>query len=534
MIRIPILFCAVFQAAAVHASLPDREAEAARLSEEGRHSEAASILAQESAAEPGDESLAFRHATALVFARRADEARMIFERLSRSIDADIASMAAASLAELDRIAAREQAARERPPSAAELRAKADYERRKALLERQQMAYDLLADKNDPAAIAHIASLESRGEATPALLREQAAAMDRDGRTEAAIEILERVLALENPAKETRLQLAALLRKQGKIPQAYEIWRDLRDSHPESVEGQRAAAEIDALAPSLNPERWSWGEFDLYATYLQRYNLGVANGRLRQGTFVPGARWIEPFVQADFSLDSDPYGGGQEGLATIYNENLAGFHAGARIRPFPEQAFTLYILGGIQKDLRGTEERRGAWFWEIITGVNGFWAWGPGRRWVSEDLQTALPGGLPVLPRSALEWTPAPWGPVGLGLDWFVEVGGDAAYYSRLSDCIGYGQARQGFRIVRFGRAGAIDAYALQNLTMDTVGNYYDNFFEAGPGLRFATAPIGAAVFTTSVDYVLGTYLGRNAGDTRGDLAATYSDFRITASFSLRW
>jgi hypothetical protein len=533
MSKIPILLCAVLPAA-LHAAFPDSGAEAARLSGEGRHAEAAAILSQASAAEPGDEALAFRHATALVFDRRGDEARQIFERLSRSFDADIASMAATSLAELDRIEAAERAARERPPSAAELRARANYQRRQALLDRQQKAYDLLAAKDDPAAIEHIAALDSRGEATPALLRERAAALDRTGQTDAAIDLLERVLVLENPAVATRLQLAALLRKQGKIPEAYEIWRDLRDTHPESEEGRRAAAEIDALAPSLNPERWSWGEFDLYATYLQRYNLGVANGRLRQGTFVPGARWIEPFVQADFSLDSDPYGGGQEGLATIYNENLAGFHAGARVRPFPEQAFTLYVLGGIQKDLRGTEERRGAWFWEVIAGVNGFWSWGPGRRWVSEDLQTALPGGLPVLPRSALQWKPTAWGPVGLGWDWFLEAGGDAAYYSRLADCIGYGQARQGFRLVRFGQAAALDAYALQNLTMDTEGSYYDNFFEAGPGLRFVTAPVGAAVFTTSVDYVVGTYLGRNAGDTRGDLASTYSDFRITASFSLRW
>jgi hypothetical protein len=120
------------------------------------------------------------------------------------------------------------------------------------------------------------------------------------------------------------------------------------------------------------------------------------------------------------------------------------------------------------------------------------------------------------------------------LDWFVEVGGDAAYYTRLQDSIGYGQSRQGFRLARFGRAAAFDAYVLQNLVMDIEGNYYDNFFEAGPGLRFVTAPVGAAVFTTSVDYVLGSYLGRNSNNTRGTLDSTYSDFRITASFSLRW
>ena len=533
MIKNSFLFLAVALTAA-HATLPDPVGEAAKLSSEGRHGEAASLLQQAVAGEPGNEALAFRHATALVFAHREAEAREIFDRLTRSYDPKIAATASTSLAEMDRIAAQEQAARQRPPSAEELRVQAEYQKQKALLERRQRAYDLLAANEDSTAIAHISTLESSGEATPDLLREQAAAMDRMGQTDGAIEVLRRVLVLENPGKETRMQLAALLRKQGKIPEAYEIWRGLRDQQPESDEGRMAAAEIDALAPAWNPERWTWGELDLYATYLQRYDIGVANGRLRQGTYVPGARWIEPFVQADFSLDSDPYGGGSEGLSTIYNENLAGFHAGARIRPFAEQSFTLYVLGGIQKDLRGTEERQGEWFWEMIAGVNGFWAWGPGRKWVSEDLQTAFPGGLPVLPRSMLQWTPSPWGPVEAGLAWFVEVGGDAAYYTRLSNAIAYGQSRQGFRLLRFGKAAAVDAYALQNLTMDADGNYYDNFFEVGPGLRLVTAPVGAAVFTTSVDYVVGAYLGRNEGNTRGDLPATYSDFRISASLSLRW
>ena len=446
----------------------------------------------------------------------------------------MAAMASSSLAALDQAEARERAAKAQPPSAAELRARAEYQARKALLERRQKVYDLISDRNDPMALAAIESLEKRNEATPPLIREKAAILNRMDRTQEAIAVLRTLSLTENPARETRFLLASLLMKGGLSEEAYEIWRDLRDSDGDSAEGRQAAMEIAALAPGLNLDRWSWGEMDLYGTYLNRFDIGVANGRLRQGTFVPGARWIEPFVQADFSLDSDPYGSATEGLSTIYNENLAGFHAGARIRPFPTQTFTLYVLGGIQKDLRGTEQYHGNWFWELITGLNGFWAWGPGREWTFADIQTAVPGGLPPLPDRMDHWKPNAWGPVKLRLDWFVEAGGDAAYYTRLSDCIGYGQSRQGFRLARFGKVAAFDAYAFENLTMDTEGSYYDNYFEVGPGMRVVTAPVGAAVFTTSVEYVLGAYLGRNAGDTRGDLDPTYSDFRITASLSLRW
>jgi hypothetical protein len=264
---------------------------------------------------------------------------------------------------------------------------------------------------------------------------------------------------------------------------------------------------------------------------------VSSGRLREGTFVPGARWIEPFVQADFSLDSTNTSNGPgQGIPTIYNENLAGFHAGVRIRPIASQSFVLYVLGGVQKDLRGTAERHGEWFAEIITGLNGFWAWGPGKEWTSIDLESMAPGGLEPLSgrNGSSRWSLNNWSPVHLRFDWFVEAGGDAAYYSRLPDCLLYGQSRQGARVIQFGKAAAVDIYGLENLTMDTKGNYYDNYMEGGPGLRLVTAPVGAAVLTTSVDYVLGTYLGRNSNNTRGDTAANYSDYRLTVALSLRW
>lgn len=521
-------------AATLQAQTNDLVEQATVLSNKGSHGEAVAILREAADAEPGNEEISFRLASALVFSRRYSEARERLERLAKSWDSQISAMASSSLAALDRAEARERAAKAKPPSAAELRAKQEYLARKALLERRQKVYDLMAQGEDSLALASLEDLENRGDATPAMIREKAGILDRMDRTPEAIAVLRQLSEIENPAKETKLQLASLLMKGGMPDEAFEIWRDLRNSHGDTPEGRQAALEIAALAPSLDLERWSWGELDLYASYLQRFDIGVANGRLRQGTFVPGARWIEPFVQADFSLDSDPYGGGAEGLSTIYNENLAGFHAGARIRPFPTQSFTLYVLGGIQKDLRGTDQHHGEWFWELITGVNGFWAWGPGREWAFADIQAITPGGMPILPNSLENWTPNAWAPLSFRWDWFVEAGGDAAYYTRLSDCIAYGQSRQGFRLAQFGKAAAFDAYVFENLTLDTEGNYYDNYFEAGPGMRLVTAPVGAAIFTTSVEYVLGAYLGRNTDDTRGDLDSTYSDFRVTASLSLRW
>jgi len=517
----------------------DPVSEAAMLSNQGRHAEASAVLQKATDLNPGDEGLQFRLATALVFDRRNTEARAIFSQLSKSWNADIASMAAASLTALDHAEAIENAARAQPPSAENLRREAEYRARQARLDRQQAAYELINARRDEEAVQAIDDLERRGEVTPELIVEKSAALQRMGDPLAAIVVLRDVSGGDNPDPRARLQLAALLAEQGRRAEAFEIWRELRDQGGDATLSRVAAAEIEALAPSYNLERWSWGELDLYGTYLSRYNIGVSSGRLREGTFIPGARWIEPFVQADFSLDSSNTSNGQgagQGIPTIYNENLAGFHAGARIRPFANQSLVLYVLGGVQKDLRGTEEHRGEWFSEIIAGLNGYWAWGPGKEWTTIDLEGVSPGGLPILPSKsqASRWVLNNWSPVRFRKDWFVEAGGDAAYYSRLPDCLAYGQSRQGARILQFGKAAAVDIYGLENLTMDTKGNYYDNYFEAGPGMRFVTAPVGAAVLTTSVDYVLGSYLGRNSNNTRGDTAANYSDFRLTVALSLRW
>jgi Flp pilus assembly protein TadD len=525
--------------ALLQAQTPDPVAEAATLSNQGRHGEAYAILQKATDSNPGDEGLRFRLATALVFDRRNAEARAIFSELAKSWNADIASMAASSLRALDRAEAIEKAAQAQPPSAETLRREAEYRARQARLDRQQAAYDLIKAQRDEEAVRAIDDLERNGEVSPELIIEKSAALQRMGDTLAAIVVLRDVAGGDNPDPRARLLLAALLAEQGRRAEAFEIWRDLRDQGGDATLSRMAAAEIEALAPSYNLERWAWGELDLYGTYLSRYNIGVSSGRLREGTFIPGARWIEPFVQADFSLDSSNTSNGQgpgQGIPTIYNENLAGFHAGARIRPFANQSFVLYVLGGIQKDLRGTEQHNGEWFAEIIAGINGYWAWGPGKEWTTIDLEGVSPGGLATLPSNsqASRWALNNWSPVQFRLDWFVEAGGDAAYYSRLPDCLAYGQSRQGARIMQFGKAAAVDIYGLENLTMDTKGNYYDNYFEAGPGMRFVTAPVGAAVLTTSVDYVFGSYLGRNSNNTRGDTAANYSDFRLTVALSLRW
>ena len=512
----------------------DSLSEAARLSGEGHHADSTKVLEEAMEIDPGNEILNYRLAGELVFDRKFAEARTRYQQLVKSQNPDIASMATNNLAALDRIEAEERKAAEpAAPDPEYLKKQAEYKVQVQKLESRQKAYDLLAAECDGEAVKHIESLESRGDADTQLLLEKAFALGRLRQYNKAVETLEKIPPQVDTDGNIKLALADYLSKAGRTKESYQILRGLCKADGDSAVGRTAASQIQVLPPAYDLDRWAWGELDLYGIYLSRYNIGIADGRLREGTFVPGARWLEPFVQGDFSLDSSSGSTTGGGIPTIYNENLAGFHAGLQARPFANQTFVFYVLGGVQKDLRGTAQHHGHWFGELIAGLNGFWAWGPGKEWASVDLETLSPGGMrPLASRSKLALNS--WMPARPRLDWFVEAGGDAAYYTRLPDGIAYLQSRQGFRILQLGKAGAVDAYALENLTMDTKGNYYDNYFEAGPGARFVTVPVGSAVFTTSVDYVLGSYLGRNANNTRGDTSANYADFRVTMSLSMRW
>ena len=507
----------------------------ALLSGQGKHRAAGEVLERAIAANPGNEGLSYRLASELVFQGKAPEARQRFQQLTQSYNKDLAVMAGASLEALDRAEALEKAARGGSLSPQARRMQEEYRARAAALERQQAVYVLIRDGKDEEAVEAVHALSRAGEATADLKMEQAYALGRLGRYEEACELLRKIPESADSSGNARFLLATMLLKQGRSVEAFQILRELRRSAGSSEIRDLAKAEIAGLSPALNLDRHAWGELELYGTFLSRYDISVAYGRLREGIFVPGARWIEPFIQADFSLDSGSKIG--EGISTIYNENLAGFHAGARIRPFASQSFVLYVLGGIQKDLLGTERQKGRWFAELIAGVNGYWAWGPGKLWADLAPAAQFPddgGGLDGAVLGLSSWTANSWTPVRLRCDWFVEAGGDAAYYTRLPDFIAYLQSRQGFRLVQFGKAAAFDAYAVENLTFDSKGNYYDNFFEAGPGVRFVTAPVKATTLSTNIEYLGGAYLGRNDNNTRGSTGATYSDFRITVSLSVRW
>lgn len=533
MKRLPLIFLAICLGAAsvpvwaesgapADALLEDAEKQAGQ----GDHSAAAESLARAGKLAPEQESIQYRQATQLVFLLKFDQAKEIFSRLTQSSNPQLAGMARNSLSALHdeqtRVADYEaRADRMRLTTAAQQAAMRAKERelrhREADLQTRQEIYDLFAAGETGLGLDRFTAYV-KGNTAPIDLRYAAIyALQRERRATEAAAALEALPAEEHSTAEWLLARGRTLRALGR---GREAWRDF-DTARQVGEGTplalEADAEIRALPSEANLNRWAWGELQLDAVHLFRFDDTIFYGQVREGTFVPGARWIQPFVQADFTLDTKS--GAADGVSQVYSNNLAGVHAGVRIRPFAREAIWLYGTIGMQKDLRGTTRFEGSWFLDWRVGVRAYKGYGPGLTFATApDFGQVWMGPLDVHHRAA----------------WFVEGGLNAAYYSLYENFIAYYEARAGFRVLEIGSRVGFDLYALQQGTLDSRGLYYNNFIETGVGVRAIARLQPGVALITRVEAIGGAYLGRDAENSRGSLGSSYGDARVTVSLWAEW
>ena len=497
------------------------------LAAQGRHKQAAEAFQQASRQAPDAESIRFRLASQLVFQRHFDEAEAIYRILSGSANTSMAGLAKSSLdaLEAERKRAAEQKSRQdafQARDASQKRAQLERERvfraKEADQKARQAIYDLFTAGRDREGLAQLDTYAKNVPTVPPELQFSGVfAMQRMGKFREAGERLD---AMPDGVKSSAGWLLANGRNERALGRNTPAWQAFSAAStaaqgtPLEPEIRR---EIKALPAEANLDRWAWGELQLDTLYMTRFSDAIAYGQVREGTFVPGARWIQPFVQLDFTLDTKSEVGG--GISQVYANNLAGGHAGVRIRLIPNQEIWLYGLLGAEKDLRATTRFHGAWFIDWRTGIRGYKGLGPGLNFLKESSFFS-----PLAPR----WDIRP------RLAWFVEGGGDAAYYSLYENFIAYGQMRQGFRVLEAGGWLAFDTYALEQGTVDSLGLYYNNFIEAGAGLRTTARLQRSTSLIARVEYLGGAYAGTNAQNSRGTLPGTYQDLRITVSLWSEW
>ena len=119
-------------------------------------------------------------------------------------------------------------------------------------------------------------------------------------------------------------------------------------------------------------------------------------------------------------------------------------------------------------------------------------------------------------------------------DWFGDAGADFSYYDRYRSWIGYGQAHEGLRLFQLGPKLACDAYLVENATWDVRGNYFDNFFDLGPGARLVWHPRRNWEVVLRAEWLKGFYFGRDDLNNRGNVSDQYDGVHVGLSVGARW
>lgn len=329
------------------------------------------------------------------------------------------------------------------------------------------------------------------------------------------------LAAERPdSVELGLIRSDLLFKAHRWQEASAILKEIRTKNPNTPvakEADRRLAEIPAVE---NLDKWNWGEAYMSGDYHGRFGSVIGYGYIRSGTYVPSARWLQPYVSFQFLADTKSGGGA---LQTIVADNSVGLYAGLRAQLFTTEYLFLYVQGGGNTDLLG-RRNNGNWRGDYQAGIYGYKAWGPGVNWTRLSQTNKVDGGKATCCSLETMWRG----------DWWVDAGADFSYYDRFERWLGYGQVREGVRILQFGNRMAVDGYVMENIAWDIEGVYTDNLFEAGPGLRMVYTLWRNWQIVLRTEWAEGVYFGRNYNNTKGDTDSTYGDFRAGISMGVNW
>jgi hypothetical protein len=193
---------------------------------------------------------------------------------------------------------------------------------------------------------------------------------------------------------------------------------------------------------------------------------------------------------------------------------------------PTDYLFVYGQGGVNQDLLDQREN-GDWALDYQAGIYGYKSWGPGTVFHRSSREAARAGG-PAGPDETADelffWRG----------DWFVDAGANFSYYHRYRSWIGYGQTREGLRLAQIGPHVAFDGYVVENVAWDVQGNFYDNFFDLGPGARAIWVPHPNWQVVLSAEWLAGFYFGRDDLGNRGNASAQYDGAHVTLSVGARW
>jgi len=472
----------------------------------GRHERALQEANRLAETHPNQTNLVFLRAELLVKAGQPDDARALW----RSLEARHAGTPVAEEAARRRHALNPAPAQ--PPG------------------EEDQIYALATEGRHEEVLQAIHALELKEPLSPAMERQRLFALQLTGRTDEALARATVMAAARPEDAELALLQADLLYAGGHWKEAAALLVVTAEDHVGTPAADAARARLQNIPSIARPDKWYWGEAYASGDYYGRFGEVVGSGLIRHGYFIPGARWLQPYGEFRFGVDT---AGGVAGQRSEVADNHVGFYGGVRAQPWEKEYLFAYAQGGVNKDLLDVRDD-GDWSYDYQVGVYAYKGWGPGL-----PLLDQAPEKPPPDPDRQPESGPgrlAPgliWDPFWR-LDWFVDGNADFSYYHRYASALGFAQFHQGFRLFQIGPTLAFDTYIVENVAWDVKGNFYDNLAEVGPGARWVWVPCGHAYMVLRAEYLNGFYFGRDGENNRGDTPGHYDEARVGLSAGMRW
>ncbi len=396
---------------------------------------------------------------------------------------------------------------------------------------EERIYGLARQRKHREVIAAINELEKKGALSLHMQMQRLYAYQALGESKRALQQVDQIVAAHSNSTELAFLKSDLLAQQHRWEEASAVLKKLKDEHGNTKIAVEAERRLDAFPLIGNLDKNFWGEAYLSGDYLGRFGTVVGSGFIREGAFIPHARWLQPYAEMRFGADTRS---GISGERTIITDNHVGLYAGARAQLLPTEYLFVYGQGGGDVDLL---ERRhnGDFAYDYQVGIYGFKSWGPGTVLLRSPPGWKAPGDRPDAFSAETRWRDKPWQDLFFWRgDWFVDAGADFSYYHRYASWIGYGQAHEGFRVFQFSPDMGFDAYVVENISWDVRGNYFDNLFEVGPGARWLWLPYRRWEVILRGEWLNGFYLGRGREAFATSPRSHFDEFRATLSVGARW
>ena len=259
-------------------------------------------------------------------------------------------------------------------------------------------------------------------------------------------------------------------------QAYH-WFDLARRSPDPKIAAEAGHARNSLRPSLERFRTTAWFYPLFSTRWHD-QFGYAQVKTELRSSLP----VKPYLSVRFVGDT--------------RETIGSTVVGALPQYLSESSFI--VAAGLRTD---------SWH-----GITGWFEAGSAMGYLTGNLLPDFRGGVNAMRSTGKILTSEASGA-------FADTALDAIFVSRFgNDWLVYSQSRIGYTLGPKGLR--VQIYWNGNLTVDALQQYWANFLETGPGVRWRMAGMPPGMYAT-VNLVRGAYI-RNAGNPRGP---NYNDLR---------